>query len=82
MSWYFIVLDIIFGVVVCGGLIACILLQKKRSDGLGSIAGMGNVSETYWDKNKGSSMEGRLDKYTKIGGALMFIFSIVVCLVR
>jgi len=81
MTWYFIVLDIVFG-LLCVGLVACILLQKKRSDGLGSIAGMGNVSETYWDKNKGNSMEGRLDKYTKIGGAVFLIFSLVVCLIR
>ena len=81
MSWYYIVLEIIFGLLSIG-LMACILLQKKRSDGLGSIAGMGNVSETYWDKNKGNSMEGRLDKYTKIGGVIFFVFSLVLCLIH
>ncbi|MCL2461242.1 MAG: preprotein translocase subunit SecG [Defluviitaleaceae bacterium] len=81
MSWYFIVLDIIFG-LVCVGLMACILLQKKRSDGLGSIAGMANVAESYWDKNKGNSMEGRLEKYTKIGGVIFFVASLGLCLIK
>ena len=74
---------IIFGIVYmigCLALVGAILMQKKRSAGLGSIAGMGNTSETYWDKNKGRSLEGSLEKWTKIGGGLLFVFSIVVCL--
>ncbi|MCL2352739.1 MAG: preprotein translocase subunit SecG [Firmicutes bacterium] len=81
MSWYVIVLEIIFALVSVG-LMACILLQKKRSDGLGSIAGMANTAETYWDKNKGNSMEGRLYKYTKIGGGVFLVLSLVICLIK
>ena len=73
----------IFGIIFmlgCITLICAILLQKKRTAGLGSIAGMGNSSDTYWDKNKRRSMEGSLEKWTKIGGAILFIASIILCL--
>ena len=73
----------IFGVLYilgCLVLVAAILLQKKRTAGLGSIAGMGNSSDTYWDKNKKRSKEGRLEKWTKIGGAILFIASLTICL--
>ena len=80
MSVLYIILNVLF-IALCIGLIVVILLQKKSSHGLGSIAGMGN-SDTYWDKNKARSIEGSLEKYTKIGGTLLFIFSIVLCLIR
>lgn len=57
-----------------------ILLQSKRSAGLGAISG-GGSGDTYWSKNKGSSMEGALERYTKIGGALFMIIAFIVNLV-
>jgi preprotein translocase subunit SecG len=61
--------------------VGAILLQKKRSaGGMGSIAGMGNVSDTYWDKNKKRSAEGALETYTKIGAAFLAILAVVLCL--
>ena len=81
MSALFIVLTIVY-VLLCAAVIGAILLQKKRSaGGMGSIAGMGNVAETYWDRNKGRSMEGALEKWTKIGGAVLGILALVICLV-
>ena len=79
MSIPYVILSIIF-LLGCMALITVILLQKKRAGGIGSVAGMGNA-DTYWDKNKGRSMEGALEKWTKIGGAVFFIGSIVICLV-
>jgi len=77
----FIILSILY-LLGCGALVAAILLQKKRAAGVaGSIAGMGNVSDTYWDKNKSRSMEGSLERLTKIGGVLLGIFAIVLCLI-
>ena len=81
MSVPFIILTVVFA-TVCFALIGAILLQKKRdAGGVGSIAGMGNVSETYWDRNKGRSMEGSLEKWTKIGGVVVAILAVVLCLV-
>lgn len=59
-------------------LAAIILMQSKRSAGLGAVSGS---SDTYWSKNKGNSMEGALEKYTKIGGALFMILAFIVNLV-
>ncbi|MCL2362802.1 MAG: preprotein translocase subunit SecG [Defluviitaleaceae bacterium] len=81
MSVPFIILTVVFA-AVCLALISAILLQKKRdAGGVGSIAGMGNVAETYWDRNKGRSMEGSLEKWTKVGGVVIAILAIVLCLV-
>ncbi|MPN40747.1 hypothetical protein SDC9_188286 [bioreactor metagenome] len=55
-------------------------MQSKRSAGLGAISG-GGSSDTYWSKNKGHSVEGALEKYTKIGGALFMILAFVINLV-
>lgn len=50
-----------------------VLMQEGKSEGLGAIAG---AAETYWGKNKGRSMEGRLVKSTT---ALCVVF-FVLCL--
>lgn len=63
----------------CSALMATILLQKKRSSGIGSVSGMGNA-DTYWDKNKGRSTEGTLEKWTKVGGVALLVLTFVLCL--
>ena len=77
MSISYIIFSIIF-VLGCAALVTAILLQKKRAGGIGSIAGLGNA-DTYWDKNKSRSLEGNLEKWTKIGGAIFFVFALVMC---
>lgn len=67
---------VILSVLLC----VIILLQSKRSAGLGVIGG-GGSGDTYWSKNKGSSMEGALERYTKIGGALFMILALVINLI-
>lgn len=69
-----IILSIVF-VIICVALSAIILLQEGKSQGLGSIGGM---SDTYWGRNKGRSMEGKLEKFTKYGAILFFILSLVL----
>ena len=56
-----IVLTIIF-ILVSVVLSAIVLMQEGKSAGLGVISG---AAETYWGKNKGRSMEGKLEKITK-----------------
>ena len=67
-------------IILCAGLITVILLQSKRSSGIGSVAGMGNA-DTYLDKNKSRTLEGTLEKWTKIGGIIVFFLTIVLCLI-
>ncbi|MCL1845090.1 MAG: preprotein translocase subunit SecG [Defluviitaleaceae bacterium] len=80
MEILFYILMVVF-LLGCIALVGTILLQKKRSaGGMGSIAGMGNVADTYWDKNKSRSAEGKLELGTKVGAALLGILAIVLCL--
>ncbi len=68
-------LTIIF-IIVSIVLTILVLMQEGKSAGLsGAISG---VADTYWGKNKGRSMEGRLVKYTKILAVLFFILAILV----
>ncbi|MDE7211804.1 MAG: preprotein translocase subunit SecG [Lachnospiraceae bacterium] len=63
-------------VLLCIALIVVVLMQEGKSAGLsGAING---VADTYWGKNKGRSMEGALEKITKILAALFIIISIVL----
>ncbi len=55
------VIQVIF-ILLCIALTALVLMQEGKSAGLGAISG---AAETYWGKNKGRSMEGRLVKITK-----------------
>ena len=53
-----------------------VLFQESKTQGLsGSING---VAETYWGKNKGRSMEGALEKGTKILAVLFVVLSVVL----
>lgn len=69
------ILDIIF-VIVCIALTIIVLMQEGKSAGLtGSISG---VADTYWGKNKGRSMEGTLEKLTKVLAVLLIVIAIVL----
>lgn len=55
---------------------AIVLLQEGKSAGLtGAISG---AAESYWGKNRGRSMEGRLEKTTKYLAIAFFILAIVL----
>ena len=64
---------IIVSIVLC----IIILLQSKRSAGLGAVSAVSSA-DTYWSRNKGNSMEGALERYTKIGGALFMIIAFII----
>ncbi|MCL2617149.1 MAG: preprotein translocase subunit SecG [Defluviitaleaceae bacterium] len=83
MSPIFIALSIVY-IVLCVGLITIILMQRKRQAGLGAGlsggagAGSGNSGGSFWDKNKKNTVEGKLETYTKVGGALFFALSMAL----
>jgi len=52
-------------IVLAVVLATIILMQSKRSAGLGAVSGNSNT-DSFWSKNKGNSMEGQMEKYTKI----------------
>ena len=81
MGPLYLILSVLY-LLGCVALCATILLQKKKSaGGMGSIAGMGDAADTYWDRNKKRSMEGSLERMTKIGGFLLGVFAIILCLI-
>ena len=55
-----------------------VLCQEGKSAGLGSLSGQVGGGDSYWDKNKKYSLEGKLEKWTKIS-AIVFIVS-ALCL--
>ena len=68
-----IILTVIF-IIISIALTVIILMQEGKSAGLGAIAG---AADTYWGKNKGRSMEGRLVTGTKI----LFVLFVVIAAV-
>ena len=70
-----IVLTIIF-ILVSVALAAIVLMQEGKSAGLGVISG---AAESYWGKNKGRSIEGKLEKGTKI---LVVVFMLMAILLN
>lgn len=69
-----IVLTIVF-IIVSIALSAIVLLQEGKSAGLGAISG---AAETYWGKNKGRSMEGKLVKITRYLAIAFIVLAIVL----
>ena len=62
-------------VLLCIVATVLVLLQEGKSQGLGAIAG---GSESYWGRTKGRSMEGNLEKWTKILMVVFFVLAIVL----
>ena len=68
------VLLILFA-IDCIALTVIVLMQEGKSAGLGTIAGM---ADSYWGQNKGRSMEGKLEKFTKIAAILIFLLALAL----
>ena len=62
-------------VLICIALTIVVIMQEGKSAGLGAINGM---AETYWGKNKGRSIEGKLELATKILAVLFIVISLVL----
>ena len=69
-----IILTVIF-IIISIALTVIILMQEGKSAGLGAIAG---AADTYWGKNKGRSMEGRVVTGTKILVVLFIVIAAVL----
>lgn len=71
-----IILQVIF-IIICIALTALVLLQEGKAQGLGAISG---AAETYWGKNKGRSMEGKLVAITKWLAVGFMLLAVVLSL--
>ena len=69
-----VILTILF-MICCIIFTATVLMQEGKSAGLGAIGGM---AESYWGKNKGRSMEGRLEKMTVYLAIGFFVLAIIL----
>lgn len=69
-----IVLTVIF-VLDCIALTVVVLMQEGKQKGLGAISGM---ADTYWGRNKGRSMEGKLKIATRIMAVLFMVIALVL----
>ena len=76
MSVIQILLSIIY--VILGVAISIvILMQEGKSNGLGSAIG-GISSDSYWSKNRGRSMEGALEHFTRYGTMVFMAITILL----
>ena len=74
MSALRIILTVIY-VILAVVISAVVLIQEGKSQGLGSASG---GMDRHWKKNKGRTMEGALEKFTKYGAIVFFILTIVI----
>ena len=70
-----IILTVVF-IIVSIAIATIILMQEGKSAGLGVISG---AADTYWGKNKGRSMEGKLEKITKW---LIIVFMVIAVILN
>ena len=69
-----IILTVIF-VILCIAMTVIVLMQEGKSAGLGAISG---AAESYWGKHRGRSMEGNLEKFTRVSAILIFVLALVL----
>ena len=77
MSALSIIVDIVL-ILISIVLIVAVLMQEGQRQGLGAIGG---GAETFFGKNKAKSMEGRLQKITKIAAAVFIVLAIVATII-
>ena len=73
-----IILTVVF-ILVSLALTVLVLMQEGKQAGLGAISG---AAETYWGKNKGRPMEGRLVRITKYLAVAFILLAILLNISR
>ena len=77
MSAIELILDILM-VIAALVMIVTVLMQNSESDGMGALTG---GSETFFGKNKNSTLEGKLSNATKISSIVFVVLAIVMLIV-
>ena len=70
-----IVLTVVF-IIICLIVSTVVLMQEGKSTGLSST--LSGAGETFWSKNKGRTLEGKLEKSTKWLVVGFFVLSLVL----
>ena len=76
MSVIHVILSIIY-VILGVAISVVILMQEGKSNGLGSAIG-GISADSYWSKNRGRSMEGALEHFTRYGATAFMLITIAL----
>lgn len=69
------ILAIVF-IIICISLTVIVLLQEGKQAGLGGA--ISGIADTYWGKNKGRSIEGNLEKFTKFAAGAVLVLALVL----
>lgn len=80
MSVLRIILIIVF-LIAAFAVTVIVLCQKGKSAGLGSLSGAGSNNDSYWNKNKKYSLEGKLERGTKIAAAVLVLSALAIMLI-
>jgi preprotein translocase subunit SecG len=64
-------------ILVSIAIIALVMLQESKQQGLGAIGG---AADSFFGKNKGKTMDAKLAKFTKLFGAIFFVLALVASL--
>jgi len=73
-----IVMTVIY-IIAALTIITVVLLQEGKSAGLGSLGGVSSSSSnSYWDKNKKHSLEGKFETWTKLTAAVFVILALIL----
>ena len=64
-------------ILVSIAIIALVMLQESKQQGLGAIGG---AADSFFGKNKGKTMDAKLVKFTKLFGAIFFVLALVASL--
>ena len=79
MSMLRILLIIIF-LIAALAVTIIVLLQEGKSAGLGSMTGA-TGGDSYWEKNKKHSLEGKFERWTKITAVVFVLSAFLIMLI-
>jgi len=80
MSMLRILLIIIF-LIAAVAVTVIVLLQEGKSAGLGSMTGSAGGGDSYWERNKKHSLEGKFEKWTKITAIVFVLTAFLIMLI-
>ena len=74
MSAFQIVLSIVL-IILSVIIIALVVMQESKQKGLSGA--IGGAADRFFGKNKGRTMEAKLEKFTKIAGTAFFVLALI-----